>query len=146
MSKFKGVFAQFLSKFCWLIYLFFLRLYDSKYAENDSWLDTVNISLVIMQVFLLFWKGIFVFFTNSLKKDCKSQTYCWIHMTSGCCQQILSHLGSESKENLSKFGQKMTKTPLNFDTFYWMLVRHLVVWCNITFTVILNIPIRILLM
>ena len=120
MSKFKGVFAQFLPKF-WLICLLILRAYDSKYAGNDSWHDTINISFVslwLCEVFLHLLKRDFFSFSPILfitfKKDCKSQIYCWIYKTICCSQQILSHIGSESKENLSKFGKKMSKNTFEF--------------------------------
>ena len=35
-----------------------------------------------------------------------NSVYCWIYQASCCSQQMLSRIGSESKENLSKFGQK----------------------------------------
>ena len=74
VSKFKVVFAQFLSNFL-LVGLFILRLYDSKYARNDSWLDTIKICLVsqwLCKFFLHFWKKNFClfqqFFSQVLQK------------------------------------------------------------------------------
>ena len=132
MSKFKVVFAQFLSNFL-LICLFILRLYDSKYARNDSWVDTIKICLVsqwLYKFFLHFWIFFFSFSTilfASVAKTNKKTTKAK-HIVQFIKQAVdLSIYWAIQAQNQKKTNQnldkKWAKTTLNFDTFYLRLLR-----------------------
>ena len=123
VSKFKVVCAQFLSKFL-LIFLFILRLYDSKYARNDSWLDTIKImhvfSTLLKSEFLSFSTIIFIIEQKLIKRLQKPNI-----LFNSSEKLLVSAYWTMQGQNQKKINQnldkKWAKTTLNFDTFYLRL-------------------------
>ena len=133
MSKIKVVFAQFLSNFL-LVGLFILRLYDSKYARNDSWLDTIKICLVsqwLCKFFLHFWKKISFSFSTILfpsvaktnKKTAKAKHIVQFTKKTVDLSIYWAIQAQNQKKTNQNLDKKWAKTTLNFDTFYLRLLR-----------------------
>jgi hypothetical protein len=128
VAKFKGlVFAQFSPNFD--ISVLILRLYESKYAGNDSWLSIIMICLIslwLCKFFLPFWKANFCLFHQffskvyqKLIKDCKSQKYCWIYRASCWTAYIESHRLRIKRKKYQNLDKKWAKQLWILTLFIW---------------------------